>query len=77
MTSEASIRYKDEERLLNDTDNVDRIYIEEILPAKMKVNLEVIRNFQLRGELLTMLRTVLSMLKKDTGETEREISAKR
>ena len=77
VTSEASIRYKDEERLLNNADDVDRIYIEEILPAKMKFNLEVIRNFQLRGELFTMLRTVLSMLDKDTGKAERKISAKR
>jgi len=77
VTSEASIRYKDEERFLNNADDVDRVYIEEVLPAKMKFNLEVIRNFQLYGELLTVLRTVLSMLKKDTGETEREISAKR
>ena len=36
ITSEASIRYKDEDRLLNAADDVDRVYIEQVLPEKMK-----------------------------------------
>ena len=40
ITSEASIRYKDEDKLLKDTTNVDDVYVEQILPAKMKWNLE-------------------------------------
>ncbi len=65
VTSEASIRYKDEDRLLAETDNVDKTYIDEILPVKMIWNLESIKSFSFPRELLTMIRTVLAVLGKD------------
>lgn len=65
VTSEASIRYKDEEKLLQTADNVDCIYIEEILPAKMKWNLNSIERFSFAREILTIIRTVLAVLGKD------------
>ena len=45
ITSEASIRYKDESALLDAADDVDRVYVEEILPQKMKYNLQSIKKF--------------------------------
>ena len=45
ITSEASIRYKDEAELLDLADDVDRAYIEKVLPEKMKYNLQSIKNF--------------------------------
>ena len=36
ITSEASIRYKDEDKLLKDTTNVDDVYVEKILPEKIQ-----------------------------------------
>lgn len=65
ITSEASIRYKDEGRLLDSADNVDRVYLEQILPEKMKWNLESVKNFQFLREMLTMLHTLLAVLGKD------------
>lgn len=65
VTSEASIRYKDEDKLLQTADNVDCIYIEEILPAKMKWNLNSIERFSFAREILTIIRTVLAVLGKD------------
>ena len=47
ITSEASIQYKDEAELLDAADDVDRVYVEEVLPEKMKYNLESIRKFSL------------------------------
>ena len=32
ITSEASIRYKDEAKLLDAADDVDRVYVEKVLP---------------------------------------------
>ena len=58
LTSEASIRYKDEDRLLNIADDVDKVYVEQILPAKMVMNLKYVRNFSCIGDILTMFRTV-------------------
>ncbi|MBR1740828.1 MAG: sugar transferase [Lachnospiraceae bacterium] len=65
ITSEASIRYKDEDKLLNAADDVDRVYIEEVLPEKMKWNLESIRRCGFLREVLTMFRTVFAVMGKD------------
>ena len=65
ITSEASIRYKDEDKLLNAADDVDRVYLEQVLPAKMVWNLESVRRFRFLREILTMFRTVLAVLGKE------------
>ena len=64
ITSEASIRYKDEDRLLNVADDVDKIYVERILPEKMEWNLESVKRFRFLREILTMIRTVFAVLGK-------------
>lgn len=63
ITSEASIQYKDEDRLLEGAEDPDRVYIEQILPDKMKYNLQYIRHFRFVHDLGIMLRTVLAVLK--------------
>ena len=65
ITSEASIRYKDEAKLLDAADDVDKVYVEQVLPAKMKWNLESIERFGFLCEMLTMFRTVFAVLGKD------------
>lgn len=65
ITSEASIRYKDEAKLLNAADDVDKVYMEQVLPEKMKWNLESIRRFRFLREILTMFRTVFAVLGKN------------
>ena len=34
ITSEASIRYKDEDKLLNGAEEVDEVYVKQVLPVK-------------------------------------------
>ena len=65
ITSEASIRYKDEAELLDAADDVDKVYVKEVLPGKMKYNLESIRKFSFWGEIATMFRTVFAVLGKE------------
>jgi len=65
ITSEASIRYKDESALLDAADDVDRVYVEEILPQKMKYNLQSIKKFGITGEISTIFRTVFAVLGKE------------
>lgn len=65
ITSEASIRYKDEATLLDVADDVDRVYIEDVLPGKMKYNLEEIKKFSFLGEISTMFRTVFAVFGKE------------
>ena len=61
ITSQASIRYKDEDEMLAGADDVDKVYIEKVLPEKMRYNLESIRKFSCISELVTMVQTVLAV----------------
>ncbi len=70
VTSEASILYKDEADLLDAADDVDKVYIEQVLPGKMRYNLQSIRDFSFFGDIKTMFRTVFAVLGKDYGEEE-------
>lgn len=65
ITSEASIRYKDEAELLDEADDIDRVYVEDVLPEKMKYNLESIRKFSFIREIATMFRTLFTVLGKE------------
>lgn len=73
VTSEASIKYKDEDRLLEKADNVDDVYVGEVLPGKMKYNLESIKRFSFFREIGTMIRTVVAVLKKEEDDTSLDI----
>ena len=63
ITSEASIRFKDESELLNGAEDIDKLYEVQILPEKMKWNLKQIKNYSLLGDGLTLLRTVVAILR--------------
>ena len=63
VTSEASIQYKDEADLLDQADDVDSVYINEVLPEKMKYNLNSIKEFSFLKEIATMFRTVFAVLR--------------
>ena len=64
ITSEASIRYKDEAELLDAADDVDKVYVEKVLPEKMKYNLESIKKFSFLGEIVTMIKTIFAVFGK-------------
>ena len=66
ITSIASICYKDEAKLLDVADDVDYVYIEKVLPEKMKYNLESIRKFNFVSDIITMLWTVRAVFGKDS-----------
>lgn len=63
VTSEASIKYKDEERLLENADNVDEVYINKVLPEKMKYNLRSLDEFNFFSELGIMIKTALAVIR--------------
>lgn len=65
ITSEASIRYKNEADLLEAADDVEAIYIKEVLPNKMRYNLQSIKKFSFLGEIATMFRTIFAVLGKE------------
>lgn len=62
ITSEASIMYKKEDELLASAEDADQVYIQDILPEKMKYNLKSIRKFSLLNDLATMIKTVIAVI---------------
>ena len=65
VTSLASICYKDEDELLNGAENVDKTYVDEVLPGKMKYNLDAIRKFSFFGDIKVMFMTMFAVLGKE------------
>lgn len=62
LTSRASILYKDEARLLSEAADTDAVYLHDILPQKMRYNLQSLRHFSLRDEAKVFLSTGLAVL---------------
>lgn len=70
VTSLASIMYKDEDELLSGAEDVDKTYVEAILPGKMKYNLKAIEEFSFWGDIKLMFMTVFAVLGKDYSAEE-------
>ena len=62
VTSLASIYYKDEAELLDAASDPDKVYVEEVLPAKMYYNLKAIEEFSFFSDIKVMIMTVLAVL---------------
>ncbi|WP_282190921.1 sugar transferase [Adlercreutzia caecimuris] len=58
VTSTASVRFKDEAELLDSAADVDKVYVEDVLPAKMKYNLRDVKEFSLPRDIRLMFQTV-------------------
>ena len=59
ITSSASIEYRDEASLIENAKDVDDVYINQILPDKMKYNLEDIKKYNFFREIILIFKTVL------------------
>ena len=63
VTSLASIKYRDEDEILStlvdENHTVDQVYIEKVLPEKMKYNLEYLKEFNIVKDVALCIKTVL------------------
>ncbi|MCM1368560.1 MAG: sugar transferase [Roseburia sp.] len=64
ITSLASIKYKDEDTLLENADDIDETYVNDVLPGKMEYNLQAIRKYGFWRDIGTMFQTVGAVLKR-------------
>ena len=65
LTSRTSIAYKDEDKLLGkavDEESTDNIYINEVLPAKMRYNLESMKHFGVQADASVLWDTFTSVV---------------
>ncbi len=62
ITSLASIKFKDEEKLLSGAENADDVYVKQVLPQKMKYNLEYIKGFNFFYDIKLMFMTFFAVI---------------
>lgn len=65
VTSFASIQFKDEDTILSkatDDKSVDDVYVDDVLPKKMKYNLEYIEKFSFFYDISLMFKTVAQVI---------------
>ena len=74
VTNLTSILYKDEARLLDGAEDTDKVYVEEILPGKMRYNLRELENFSFWRDIRVLFMTVFAVLGKEYHD-DAEISA--
>lgn len=68
ITSEASIAYKDEDQLLAGVSDVDKTYLEEVLPQKMKYNLSYLKRFSCLLDLKICINTITGVFRINGGQ---------
>ena len=68
VTSMASIMFKDEDSLLEGKEDVNKAYMEGVLPQKMKWNLSEIKKFGFWRDIKIMFMTVFAVLGKKYKE---------
>lgn len=64
LTDYASIEYISENELLAQSPDPDKTYIEEIMPAKLELNLKYIENQSIMEDLRLIFKTLFSIIKK-------------
>lgn len=70
VTSLASIFYKDEDALLEGKEDVDAVYVHEVLPEKMRYNLKALEGYSFFSDIRVMFMTVFAVLGKDYAQEE-------
>ena len=65
VTSEASVFFKDEAKIIGNSRNIEKTYIEEVLPRKMEYNIQYLKKFNIWNDLRIIFFTVFNLLKKD------------
>lgn len=68
ITSKASIEFKDEEKILYGVDDVDKVYVEEVLPIKMTYNIAYLKSFSGWNDIKLMVETVLAVVGRRNNE---------
>lgn len=61
ITNLTSIYYSGESNLLGRLENPEKTYVEEVLPGKMRWNLEGIKRFSIIGDIKIMCMTILAV----------------
>ena len=62
LTDYASLKYIAESELLAQSDDPERTYIEEVMPAKLELNLQYIENQSVKEDIVLILKTLRAIV---------------
>jgi len=62
ITDRAAIAFRDEERLLAAADDPERVYTEQLMPAKLRHYLDYVEHHSVAGDLRILLDTLRAMM---------------
>ncbi|NOY37409.1 MAG: sugar transferase [Chlorobi bacterium] len=63
LTSYASLKFFDENRILEKSGHAEEVYIHDILPRKIEIDLEYIEKWKFRTDLKIIITTMITILK--------------
>ena len=63
VTSLASLMFKDEAEFLDKSEDVDKVYVETILPQKMEYNLKYISRFGFKRDIYLIFKTIVEVFR--------------
>ena len=63
VTDISSIKYSNENRILESVSNPEKYYIEEIMQDKLKLNIAYLENRNLISDIITIFKTFMKILK--------------
>ncbi|WP_244834594.1 sugar transferase [Clostridium sp. BJN0001] len=62
ITDLASLRYKDENDLLGESDNPEEFYIKKVMPDKLALNLEYIKKSNIIFDIYIIIKTIIKCI---------------
>lgn len=63
ITDYASIKFRNENDLLSETDDPEKLYIDVIMPEKLKLNMEYIQDNSVNKDIKIILDTIYTIIK--------------
>ena len=63
ITAPSRIAFKEEDTLREASSDPEKAYVEQVLPPKMKLNLEYLKNISLWGDIKILFQTAAAVLK--------------
>lgn len=64
LTDYASLEYLDEQKILGEAEDPDKAYIEEVMPAKLKLNLKYIEDRNFWVDLRLIFQTIFGIFRR-------------
>lgn len=65
ITGPTAIAFRHEEKMLSSASDPERVYVEEILPAKLEMDLAYVHTRSFSGDVAVLMQTLISIFKRD------------